>query len=316
MSERDAFEAVARLVVPGGRLLGSARLEGGVSAIVHALDIEEPAGETVRVVVRQQGTLKSPSADALATEFALVEALRSKGLPVARPRRLDLSGEVLARPYYVMDFVEGSTVLEGAALGAGLRQMAEFLARLHCVGPDGGGLPRLPELESPVAGIRRYLAEGPAREAVAPVLLELEPWQPINAAAVLHGDFWPGNILWRDGRIAAVLDWEDATVGDPLSDLACARVELLCEYGVAAMEAFTDHYREATDLDWTQLPVWEVYVSSSALATMADWGLAPEVESRRRAVTEDFLLRAARALAGQETRPQKGSEGAAGGRGS
>jgi aminoglycoside phosphotransferase (APT) family kinase protein len=39
---------------------------------------------------------------------------------------------------------------------------------------------------------------------------------------LLHGDFWPGNALWRDGALVAILDWEDAAIGDPLADVANA----------------------------------------------------------------------------------------------
>ena len=48
--------------------------------------------------------------------------------------------------------------------------------------------------------------------------------------------------MWRDGRLVAVIDWEDARIGDPLADLACARVELRCEYGSEATGSFTERY--------------------------------------------------------------------------
>jgi aminoglycoside phosphotransferase (APT) family kinase protein len=37
----------------------------------------------------------------------------------------------------------------------------------------------------------------------------------LNPSVLLHGDYWPGNILWRDGTIEAVVDWEEAQFGDP-----------------------------------------------------------------------------------------------------
>jgi aminoglycoside phosphotransferase (APT) family kinase protein len=81
---------------------------------------------------------------------------------------------------------------------------------------------------------------------------------------VLHGDFWPGNILWRGDELVAVIDWEDAAVGDPLSDIACCRVELACAYGEAAMEAFTRHYLRARDgaVAPERLALWELYAKA------------------------------------------------------
>jgi aminoglycoside phosphotransferase (APT) family kinase protein len=111
---------------------------------------------------------------------------------------------------------------------------------------------------------------------------------------VLHGDYWPGNVLWQQGRLAAVIDWEDTCLGDPLADLATARVELLCQYGVEAMERFTSGYLDAAGsrcLD--SLPLWELYVSASALSSMGEWGLEPADEAHRRRLTEGFFERAA-----------------------
>src|SRR5690606_20389909 len=64
-----------------------------------------------------------------------------------------------------------------------------------------------------------------------------------NAPALLHGDFWPGNVLWHEGRLAAVIDWEDAEIGDPLVDLAVSRLDTLLIFGVSAMHDFTAHYQ-------------------------------------------------------------------------
>jgi aminoglycoside phosphotransferase (APT) family kinase protein len=75
---------------------------------------------------------------------------------------------------------------------------------------------------------------------------------------LLHGDFWPGNVLWEDGRLVAVLDWEDAAIGDPLADVANARLELLWAGGAEAKEEFTRRYRSLVPgVDLTDLPHWD-----------------------------------------------------------
>jgi len=65
-------------------------------------------------------------------------------------------------------------------------------------------------------------------------------WPPpqVNEPVILHGDYWPGNTLWRDGRLG-VIDWEDAACGDPLADLGNARLEILMHCGDAAKDGFT-----------------------------------------------------------------------------
>jgi aminoglycoside phosphotransferase (APT) family kinase protein len=120
---------------------------------------------------------------------------------------------------------------------------------------------------------------------------------------LLHGDFWPENLLWKDGRITAVLDWEDAALGDPHADLAGARLELALAHDEAAAESFTRAYAARRPLDPGRLPLWELYVSSAMLHFLGGWGLPPERERVLRDRARRFLERAARRIAVAGERP-------------
>jgi aminoglycoside phosphotransferase (APT) family kinase protein len=299
MDENAALAAVARRIVDGGRLLRWWPLSGGTSAIMRALEIRGDDGEVRRLVVRRHASSdwKSLSSNVTATEFGLLEALHAIGFEVPEPCSLDDSGELLPSPYYVMKLVEGTTELNEAAVPDAMRQMADFLARLHALPIEHSALPALPEREDPRTELAAYLPTGEPWDRLADALAD----KPTRARprALLHGDFWPGNVLWSAGRIAAVIDWEDTALGDPLSDLACARVELLCQHGEAAMHAFTERYLAAVPppiVDPEALLLWEVYVSAAALASMANWGLEPDVEAHRRASTRRFMERACQEL--------------------
>ncbi|MDX1382164.1 MAG: phosphotransferase family protein [Thermoanaerobaculia bacterium] len=295
MNDHDAFSEVARRVVPDGRLIGCSALAGGVSATTHALEIAAPSGARCRVVLRRHRNADwKPSREGtIATEFALLEGLHRIGLEVPEPLLLDVSGELLPEPYLVMERVTGSTAVADAELPTALGRLADFLARLHAVELETAALPPLPEREDPWSSVLDHLPDD-ALGARLRTALEARPaaFEP-SRRTLVHGDFWPGNVLWRDGEIAAVIDWEDAAIGDPLSDLACARVELLCAHDETAMEAFSRDYLARAPVDTTDLPIWEVYVSTAALSSMADWGLPPEVEAERRRRTRAFLERAA-----------------------
>ena len=65
-------------------------------------------------------------------------------------------------------------------------------------------------------------------------------------------------MLWRDGRLSGVVDWEDAGIGDPLADLAIARVDMSRAFGREAMEAFTARYAGRTGFDLSALPFWDL----------------------------------------------------------
>ncbi|MEZ4718614.1 MAG: phosphotransferase [Caldilineaceae bacterium] len=70
-----------------------------------------------------------------------------------------------------------------------------------------------------------------------------------HAPVLLHGDFWPGNVLWQDGRLTGVIDWEGASAWGSLADVANAHLELLWAWGPAAMAAFTVDYLAAAPVD-------------------------------------------------------------------
>ena len=113
---------------------------------------------------------------------------------------------------------------------------------------------------------------------------------------LLHGDFWPGNLLWRDGRLVAILDWEDAALGDPLSDVAGCRLELLWKHGSAARDRFTSSYARKHPVDTRRLALWEVYVGLAAAHFMGGWGLEPLREAEMRSKALDFVRKAGSSL--------------------
>jgi aminoglycoside phosphotransferase (APT) family kinase protein len=114
---------------------------------------------------------------------------------------------------------------------------------------------------------------------------------------LLHGDFWPGNTLWKEGRLVAVIDWEDAAIGDPLADVANARLELLWALGIDAMEAFTRSYASiATAVDITDLPYWDLWADLRLAGRTSEWGLDATTEKAMRAGHEAFVAQALRQL--------------------
>lgn len=283
------FEEVARRL--GGRLLRHDPLAGGVSARVEALDLVLADGETRRVVLRLPGAAawKAQAADTTRREFELLEWLHARGLPVPRPLLLDLSRAVSARPFFVMEHVEGGR--EIADVSDALPRVAELLARVH--GLPLEDVPPLPEREDPVAGLLEFLP--PGHDALRARLVD-DPPRLSPRRALLHGDYWPGNLLWRERELVGLIDWEDAALGDPLSDVACCRLELRYKYGHEAAGAFTARYAGRVAWDLGELPLWDAYVSAAALSSMGHWGLDPALEAHMRQEAEASLREASEGL--------------------
>ena len=100
------------------------------------------------------------------------------------------------------------------------------------------------------AKLDNSLNEGRIREVLASIF----PFPQVNKTGLLHGDYWNGNQIWNRGQLVGVIDWEDAALGDPLADVANARLEILWAFGIDAMQTFTRHYQAMTNIDFTNLP--------------------------------------------------------------
>jgi len=256
------FERLAQKVIPHSRLIRAWSLQGGISAEMTALEVQRPDGSTQKMIVRRPGeNAYRHNPQAAQIEYLFLQKAQVLGLTAPRPYLLDESGDVFPTPCFVIEFVEGQLDFAPSDQSRFCQQAAEQLAKIHSAKHahlDLSFLPRLPEGFEQNFGRRpeqvdETLAEGRVRD----VLEAAWPLQRRNAA-LLHGDYWPGNWLWRDGQLVAVIDWEDAVLGDPLSDFATSRLEILWILGTDAMHAFTNHYQSMMAIDYTDLPYWDL----------------------------------------------------------
>lgn len=233
-------------------------------------------------------TGKGHGADVAAKEFHVTSHLTRDGFRVPAPLALH-GDDVVDGPWLVTEWVRGDLAVGRTNDDQVVRQMVDFIARLHDLEPCRFDVPGLDHIEDPAAALPGYLPEGPTGRDVRRALeggLRRTP----NPSGLLHGDFWPGNVMLDHGSLVAVLDWEDAARGDPLADLACARVELACDGGSAVADRFTDLYCETRpDLLVDDLALWDVYVSATALSAMHRWGLSEQDEATRRERTHAFF---------------------------
>lgn len=292
LQQADAFQALVQRIYPGGALLRTWPLTGGVSAQITALEVRSPDGSTTKLIVRQHGEIDRAHNPHIARdEYRLLQIAEAHGLAAPRPYAVDDSGELFPNPALAIEFVDGETDFAPNDLGAYLDQMAVQLARIHHV-MDSPALAFLPRQDKgygdPPASLDESLSEGRIRDA----LTSAHPIPQVNPSTLLHGDYWPGNILWQAGRLAAVIDWEDARVGDPLSDLGNARLELLWWFGPDAMEAFTHRYQATAGTDLANLPYWDLCAALRPCGKLSTWGLDPEDERRMRELHHAFVAEA------------------------
>ena len=168
-------------------------------------------------------------------EYRVITALRDTGVPVPLTYALCDDPDVIGAPFYVMSKVDGivyRTADQLAALGpARARVIAEHLigtlARLHAVDPAEVGLADFGRPEGFLARqVRRWKKQLDASRsrplAGIDELYALLAADPPDGSppAIVHGDYRLDNVLvGPDDKVAAVVDWEMATLGDPLTDV-------------------------------------------------------------------------------------------------
>ncbi|MEZ5557986.1 MAG: phosphotransferase [Pseudomonadales bacterium] len=299
MNEEQDFEQVAQQVRPGCRLLSVRRLTGGVSADVHALMLALPGGGTENIVLRQHRVKdwKRRQANVTQMEYQVLAALHRAGMPVPEPLHLDDSGSLPDGPYLVTSFMPGSTDVPPEALDSALDHMAGLLARLHSLPADL--LSGLPMRADPLPELFEYLPDTPLCNRLRELLTARGDTAYQEGMSILHGDFWPGNILWVEGAPSAILDWEDAALGDPACDVAGCRLEVLWKYGPEASAKFADCYAILRSLDPVRLALWEVFVASAGRHFLGEWGLEPDREAEMRGRADKFIHDAATYLIAQ-----------------
>ncbi len=274
--EDKKFARLVRKIDPQSRLLRSWKLQGGVSALVTALEIERSDGQTQKMIVRQHGAADHKRNPRIAAdEFKLLQFLHSAGVAAPEPYYCDQSGEIFVTPCIVIEYIKGEPEFAPSDLSDYIVQFAAHLSRIHgvdCSKLDISFLPRQEQiyaekLRQRPAIVDESLAEGRIRDTLEAVW----PLPQRNRTVLLHGDFWPGNILWKDGRLAGIIDWEDAAQGDPLADLANSRLELLWAFGSEAMQHFTQQYLSMNPIDVTDLPYWDLCAALRPISKAAEW---------------------------------------------
>jgi aminoglycoside phosphotransferase (APT) family kinase protein len=246
-----------------------------------------------------------PKAHDMVREAQVQTALAGTTVPVPEIELVDPTGDVLGVPFYVMERLDGHVITAHMPPGldedtrrheVGL-EVVRTLADLHTVPVDRPGLRELGRGEH---FSDRQLATFGAlweshRTRELPAVDEAERWlrehrpPPSGPPTLVHGDYRLGNLMWAPGpgvRLVALLDWELATIGEPLSDLGyllstypegphdggalLSLAGAVAEGGFPSRRALVEAYARQSDRDLGGLDWWVV---------LAFWRTAVGLES-------------------------------------
>jgi len=279
--ERFMAENVAGFAGP----VSVRQFRGGQSNPTYRVD----AASGAYVLRRKPPGRLLPSAHAVDREYAVMSALWGTGVPVPETRALCEDEAVIGTPFYVMEFVDGRVLWEPQLPGmepgeraAVYDAMNAVIARLHAVdfaavGLSGFGRPGSFVARQIRRWSRQYLESG---EEPIEELDRLCAWLPErlpgrDETVVVHGDYRLDNMIFdaAEPRVAAVLDWELSTLGDPVGDFAYHVMQWrlppsvfrglkgadLDALGIPAEERYVAAYCERTGRDG--IPHWDYYMA-------------------------------------------------------
>jgi aminoglycoside phosphotransferase (APT) family kinase protein len=203
-----------------------------------------------------------PSAHAVDREHRIMQALEPTGVPVPRMLAYHAEPDVVGTPFYVMERLDGRVFGDCSLPGVAPKErramyfaMADTLAKLHGVdwralgladfGREGNYFQRQVARWTKQWGLSKT-RELPDIDRIAMWLSEHVP--PDDMTTIAHGDFRIGNMMFHptEARIVGVLDWELATLGHPLADVA---------YSALAWRLLPTEYMGMRGLDLPQLGI-------------------------------------------------------------
>ena len=272
--DKERIQEIIEIFSPGADLMNFKRLEGGVSSDVFQIEIE--LEKTLKkLVLRSEGG--PPAENTIKTEFELLKILQETEIPCAEPLFLDTSRKILDKKFMLMSHLEGSIDIPDRKNLSSIKEIARNLRSIHET--NTSFLPNLPLRIDPLEDLFDYLPHGKNGDKLKKFLSTKNNTEYKGTRVFLHGDYWPGNILWKQKKITGIVDWEYAAIGDPFSDLAVTSLELRYEYGVKGMEELLEIYSSFLPIDRLRYSLWLIFVASSTLYFIHEWKLTKDRES-------------------------------------
>jgi aminoglycoside phosphotransferase (APT) family kinase protein len=265
----EQLERVSK-AIGADSLFHERRIEGGLSC---TMDVLRDAG--TRMVLRRYGPWANDATiDPAIQEARALELLQRANVPAPAPIWID-SDDVFAEKAVVISYLDGAPDLAPANPFEWAQGLASVLTRIHSVRLEGDDVALFPpSAGEDIAKIQEnpeLVLEHPLGEALLRRRVMLGSHNVESEQVFSHTDYWPGNTLWRDGSLVAVVDWEEPAVGDREMDVAYCALDIR----YLGMDRVADHfvasYRELSEDPLADLTHWEAVALCRPMPDIAQW---------------------------------------------
>jgi aminoglycoside phosphotransferase (APT) family kinase protein len=201
---------------------------------------------------------------------------RAHGVPVPEPVYLDETGSVLGVPGIVTRFVEGKQWSDRQHPAAWAATLARLLLKIHDISPKPDDRKKL--LDGNYESMYFLREDQPQSKAGYPLsdviydtVRAYSSSIPPVTTSLIHLDYWPGNVLWRDGQVTAIVDWDFASYGDPALDVAYFRMDMHLRGIREAAKPFLECYEAESGAAVKNLGFWELAAAAHPLPKPVAW---------------------------------------------
>lgn len=247
-----------------------------------------------RVVAGDEYVLRAPTPRVgprmIATGATALQVAEEHGLSAPRLVAADLSGAEAGVPASLETLVPGTTAwLSGTPTS--LRAAGAALVRLHGVAMTAQE--HLPFRPRPIAVDDFAADRRTGRMPTTPLLDQADQLVtahglPTEATVYLHGDVWPGNLVWNHNGVAALIDWKTAGVGAPGVDLSELRKQVAITFGPDAPAHVLTGWQQASGRTASYVAYWDAVAALNTRTTLSDWGIT-DATARRDAFLRQAL---------------------------
>ena len=267
---------ILHTIAPDLTLISVSPARGAFTNEVWVLKCRTSSGSILLLAVKLLTDDPSDAPRRASADFHGLKVARAHGIPAPEPLYLDTIGALLGVPGIVTRMVKGRQIAAPENVTAWAKSLADLLLTIHDVTLDEGERKHLYDgndlgLYFLTGDYPECMAGHPLSDTIYDAIRELRSGIEKLPAVFIHMDYWPGNVLWHEGRISAVLDWDAAGYGDPALDVAYFRMNMYLRGVKEAADIFLDQYEAESGASVRNLGFWELARAAGPLPNPALW---------------------------------------------